>query len=304
MGGYMKKHISELLNHARTGHSQFDFVDINVLDDQALFIDPCLIETQRGTWYDNATQLLDNFFNKFYEAYRNNDTQRKLELLSCAREINYTKLGYGKGDNGHGNTAEGLLVTFKNLERLAVNIPSITKPMDLPVTISGFNEDGLSDMITNILHQQLNEFTLAQLAITNVDPNSEDTFYTWDFASSSWQEVTYPCYRYEGNKILLTPKHIVRKKYHFGADQFLMRVILERAKKETAYTNQKGKIRYRTTKKALKHAIPKEEHNWKYKYINEKTESDHSFLIDYHDAIPSLYSDKAMNDAELDNFIY
>ncbi|XID92243.1 hypothetical protein ACF3MZ_27875 [Paenibacillaceae bacterium WGS1546] len=300
----MKKHISELLNYARTGHSHFDFVDINVRDDQALFIDPCLIEIQQGTWYSNATKLLDNFFNKFYEAYRNNDTSKKLELLSCAREINFTKLGYGKGDNGHGNTAEGLLVTFKNLERLTVNIPSITKAMDLPVTISGFNEDGLSDMITNILHLQLNEFTIEQLAIANVKPNSEDTFNTWDLVSSSWKNVTAPCYRYENNKILLTPKHIVRKKYHFGANQFLMRVILERAKKETAYTNPKGKTRYRKTKKELKLAIPKEDRNWKYKYINEKTENDQSFLIDYHDAIPNLYSNKAMTDAELDQFIY
>lgn len=181
----MKKHISELLNYGRTGHSHFEFVDINVLDDQALFIDPCLIETQRGPWNNNATKLLDNFFNKFHEAYRNDDTLKKLELLSSAREINFTKLGYGKGDNGHGNTAEGLLVTFKNLVSLTVNIPSITKEMDLPVTISGFNEDGLSDMITNILHLQLNEFTLEQLAIANVKPNSEDTFNTWDSASSS-----------------------------------------------------------------------------------------------------------------------
>ncbi|WP_340013693.1 hypothetical protein [Paenibacillus sp. FSL K6-1318] len=300
----MKKHISELLNHPRTGHSHFEFVDINVLDDQELFIDPCLIEIQQGPWYSNATKLLDDFFNKFYEAYRNNDTPKKLELLSCAREINFTKLGYGKGDNGHGNTAEGLLVTFKNLENLTVSVPSIAKAMDLPVTIPGFNEDGLSDMITNILHLQMNTFTLEQLAIRNVQPNSEDTFDTWNLVSSSWEKVTAPCYRYENNKILLTPKNIVRKKYHFGANQFLMRVILERAKKETAYINPKGKIRYRTTKKELRFAIPKEDRNWKYKYINEESERDQSFLTDYHDAIPYLYSNKAMTDAELDKFIY
>lgn len=46
-----------------------------------------------------------------------------------------------------------------------------------------------------------------------------------------------------------------------------MRVILERAKKETAYTNPKGKTRYRTTKKELKLVIPKEDRSWKYKYI-------------------------------------
>ncbi|MFC6653371.1 hypothetical protein [Paenibacillus rhizoplanae] len=192
-----KKHISTLLNYSQPGHSNLEFVDINVLDDQALFIDPCLIEIQQGAWYKNATNLLNNFFNEFYRAYRNNDTHRKIELLSYAGEINYTKLGYGNGDNGHGNTAEGLLETFKNLEQLTVNIPTITKPMDIPVTISGFSEDGLSDMMTNILHLQLNEFTLAQLAIAKVEPNSEDTFNTWDAATSAWKEVTLPCYRHE-----------------------------------------------------------------------------------------------------------
>ncbi|WP_083705737.1 hypothetical protein [Paenibacillus sp. FSL H8-0259] len=60
-----KKHISTLLNYSQPGHSNLEFVDINVLDDQALFIDPCLIEIQQGAWYKNATNLLDNFFNEF-----------------------------------------------------------------------------------------------------------------------------------------------------------------------------------------------------------------------------------------------
>lgn len=48
----------------------------------------------------------------------------------------------------------------------------------------------------------------------------------------------------------------------------------------------------------------KDERNWRYNYINEKTESDQSFLKDYHDIIPNLYYNKAMNNEELDNFIY
>lgn len=299
-----KKHISKLLKYPETGHSHFDYVDINVLDDQELFIDPCLIEVHHDIWCKNAIKIMDDFFDNFYKAYRNNDNEKKLILLSHASEINYTKLGYGKGDNGHGNTAEGLIKDFKNLEGLAARIPFISKAMDLPVIVSGFNEDGLSDMITNILHLQLNEYTLEQLAIAGVNPNSEDTFNTWNVTNSMWKQVTYPCYRYEGNKILLTPKRIVRKKYLFGANQFLMRVILERAKKESAYINNKGKTCYRTSKKDLKESIPKVERLWRYTYTREKAAKDPTFLEDYHNMIPYLYLNKGMFDSELDEFIY
>lgn len=303
-GLYMKKHISEILKCPEKGHFHFDFVDINVLNDQKLFIDPCLITTLHDAWCENATIVMDDFFYKFYEAYRNNDKEEKLKLLSCAREINYTRLGYGTGDNGHGNTAEGLIETFKDLERLAVHIPFISKAMDLPVIVSGFNEDGLSDMLTNILHYNLNEYTLTQLAIAGIEPNSEDSFNTWDATDSMWKHVTRPCYRYENDKIILTPKRIVRKKYLFGVNQFLMRVILERAKEETAYINEKGKTRYRSSKNELRKAIPKEDRSWRYTYTSRNSEEDPSFFKDYHNAIPSLYYEKGMSDSELDRLIY
>lgn len=301
----MVEHISKILRYTQFGHSQFDFIDINVLDDQKLFIDPCLISTQQDAWCTTATVVMDDFFDKFYEAYRNNDNEKKNYLLSHASELNYTRLGYGNGDNGHGNTAEGLISTFITLENFVDNIPYLTKAMDLPLYVPGFSEDGLSDMLTNILHEQLNNYTLEQLALANVVPNSEDTFYTWDVTTSSWITVTRPCYRYLGtDKVLLTPKRIVRKKYFFGVNQFLMRIILERAKNETAYTNEKGKTRFRTTKKALKNAIPKENNNWRYTYTKGISEDDPTYVRDYHNAIPNFYINKGMTDSELDDFIY
>lgn len=300
----MKKHIAELLGYPDARHSHFDFIDINVLDDQKLFIDPCLIETINDDWCRDAASIINDFFNHFYEAYRSNDYNKKLILLSHANEVNFTKLGYGNGVNGHGNTAVGLINDFRNLEGLIARIDTISKPMDLPIMVSGFNEDGLSDMITNIIHLKLNEFTLEQLALAGKQPNSEDTFYTWDNINSVWKEVTKPCYRYEEDKILLTPKRIVRKKYLFGANQFLMRVILERAKVATAYKNEKGETRYRRSKKELRRSILKENHLWKYEYTSQKAAEDPTYLDEYHRNIPLFYFEKGMSDNNLDRLIY
>ena len=80
-------------------------------------------------------------------------------LLSHAGEQNATRLGYGNGDNGKGNTADGLLEIFQPLEQLISSIRTIGKAEDLPLLIPGFAEDGMSDLLTNILHECLNEFT-------------------------------------------------------------------------------------------------------------------------------------------------
>ena len=123
----MKKiHISSLLNVKNPGHKDFDFVDINMVDDQKLFIDPCLISLHRDEWCVNADTIINSFFDEFYSAYFNNDHEKKHELLSHAGEVNFTKLGYGNGNNGHGKTAGGLIDNFKPLEALVLKIDTIT----------------------------------------------------------------------------------------------------------------------------------------------------------------------------------
>ncbi len=41
---------------------------------------------------------------------------------------------------------------------------SLKKEEDLPLLIPDFAEDGMSDLLTNILHEQLNKFTLGGAA--------------------------------------------------------------------------------------------------------------------------------------------
>lgn len=299
-----KTHISSVFKISNPSHALFNFVDINLNNDQKLFIDPCLISSHNDEWCNISTDLINDFFNQFYESYKTNDYNKKLELLSHSSELNYTKLGYGNGKNGHGNTPEGLIQDFKLLEKLVPQITSISNVIDLPVLITGFNEDGLSDMITNILHQQLNSYTLDCLKKYNISPNSTDEFYTWDKNSSSWISIEQPCYKYNNEKILLTPKKIVRKKYLFSADQYLKRIILEREKEANSSINSKGKKVYNISKKELFKKLKKDTKTWKYEYNIDKTISDPTFLSDYHKSIDSFYFDKGLSDETLDKFIY
>lgn len=66
---YMKKYVSDYLNKGTKGHSNYEFVDVIVNDDNLLFIDPILIETSEDQWSKEAKASIQSFFEAFFEAY-------------------------------------------------------------------------------------------------------------------------------------------------------------------------------------------------------------------------------------------
>ena len=296
-------YISDHLNHGIKGHVHYEFVDVAVNDDRRLFIDPVLIETAETPWCREANSIIRLFFDKFYQAYEQNDEVKKIEILAHAREQNGTKLGYGNGHNGKGNTAQGLIHIFRPLEKLVLKINTIRKPEDLPVLIPEFAEDGLSDLLTNILHDQLNQFTTQQLNKFGIKNNSTIRFWTWDRSKEDWEGVERPCYRIDGRELLLVPKNIVRKKYLFSTHQYFTRIILER-KREAGYGVIDGKL------------IPKKDivagkrnsgdSHWEYNEAISYTTKCNDALEEYHKKLPSFYAYRNffMKDNELDDFLY
>ena len=145
------------------------------------------------------------------------------KLLSHAGEQNATRLGYGNGHNGKGNTADGLLIVFQPLTNLIKQIRTIGKAEDLPLMIPGFAEDGMSDLLTNILHDCLNEFTLEQMKKFGVLSNREHEFFSWNLEQQEWIKVKRKSYFVEGKELLLVPKIVIRKNYLFGVNQYFTR---------------------------------------------------------------------------------
>lgn len=300
----MKKHVSEEFSLELVGHSNYNFVDVNVLSDQKLFIDPCLIEISKSEWCVSANRTIRSYFDCFYKAYRDNDINAKRSLLSHAGEINCTRMGYGGGDNGHGNTVEGLLGKFKNLDRLAQELPTLSSAIDLPVLIPDFDKDGLSDMLTNIIHRELNDFTMSELTQLGVQPNCVTSFWTWDLNAQSWKLMeNVPAYYAEKGELLLVPKGIVHFRYLCNIEQYLSRIILERMQNEQAYTDEKGKCRL-PHKKDVRTEIVKIGDNWKYEHVVAYSASAPDTLDEYHHRIPEFYSNRQLSDEQLDRLIY
>ena len=299
----MKKHyVSEYWNKGVKGHLYYDFVDAAVNDDNLLFVDPLLIEIADDEWCQEASTTIKSFFDEFYKAYREEDINRKRELLSHGGEQNGTRLGYGRGDNGKGNTVKGLLEIFAPLEELLIAISTMKKVEDLPLLIPDFAEDGLSDLLTNILHEQLNKFTLKQMNKYGVESNESLQFWTWNVKALCWEKIERPSYCIDNQELLVVPKHIVRKKYLFSTSQYFNRIILERIRNEGGYMDGDKPI----PKKEIVKAKRFSGEHWQYDESVSYTKKDNGALDEYHHKLPHFYAENggSMEDEELDELIY
>ena len=261
-----------------------------------------MIETKKNKWCKEAKEIITSFFDELYKAYKENNRKRKKELLLHAREQNATHLGYGSGSNGKGNTAEGLLNLFKPLEKLITKIPTIEKDVDLVVLLPGFAEDGLSDLLTNILHKHLNDYTLEQMKKYGMNSIETKKFWSWNQEKAYWEELEKPVCCVDGRELLLVPKCILRKNYLFGTGQYFSRIIIERIREEGGYMIDGKPIPKKEIIKSKRHSGK----YWQYNEVTSYTQKNNDALDEYHKELPNYYSEKysRLSDSQLDEIIY
>lgn len=290
-------YISDYLGVGAKGHSNYEFVDVFLNDDNRLFIDPCMIEGAGDPWCMSAANVMTVFFDCFYEELRKG-TLYISGLLSHAGEQNATKLGYGNGCNGKGKTAEGLRDCIRGLSLLVHEISTIGRAQDIPVLVDGFAEDCMSDLLTNILHEPLNTFTCEQMAVWGCPPQGEKAIWTFDAILKEWIQVVRPCWYYKGKELLLVPKWIVRRNYLFKAHQYLYSVIVERIRRTNGWADLK--------KVDIWNNLPRTSEHWEYDTVIDYTRKHPEALLDYHEQLPRFYlrAKGHMSDEDLDIAVY
>lgn len=287
--------LSDYIKEGCKGHANFEFVDIRLDTDNRIFIDPVVLENATDEWSTNANKCVQSFFDCLFSTLKNGQSNK---LFEHAHEQNATKLGYGNGQNGKGKTANGLENALSELKRLVHTIPSISKGEDIPVLVEGFAEDCMSDLLTNILHEQLNEFTAQQMKARGILSSGQKTFWTWDMSNNAWIQITKESWSYRGKELLMVPKRIVRKNYLFKAHQYLYGVIIERMQVEKGWEDMK--------KIDVLNNMPRDNEHWEYETVIEYTKENPDALEEYHKRIPQYYNRAhgMMSDEDLDMAIY
>lgn len=266
--------------HMPKGHANFDFVDIKTHDDTELFIDPCLIELATDKLSRMASSLIADFADTLYFDMRRGRWHES-HIFDHAHEIHDTKLGYGNGANGKGKTAEGLKDCLNGLCELANNIPSITRIQDISVFVEDFAEDSMSDLLTNILHKLLCEFTAKQMEIYGKYPSGFHEVKSWSRASHRWATSTQPYWLVNGKKVLLVPKHWVRKRFLFKAHQYLFSTIIDRIRDDPTYADLSKKEIWESLERTFEH--------WEYEHVINYTWENPDALDEYHSRMLHYY---------------
>lgn len=295
--------ISEIFNLPK-GHKDLDFVDIKFPGDTQLFIDPCLIEVGNSEFCKSANITVQDFIDFMFTLYKNcAPLEDLLQFFEHMHEINYTRLGYGNGENGKAKTAQGMVDTLSDLRRLfGLNI-GIKYPIDIPIFIKDFAEDCLSDMLTNVLFLELNNFTLSQCKKYGIKTRDcEEECYYWDINSHSWQRYKGKCLYVKGKMVLLVPKEILCKRYYYRTEQFFSSVILERIQQEKTCYDEKG-VLFKPTKKSIKKQLLNTSEDIRLVTISQTAEAP-GLLDVYHGRMENIYCSRQLTDDDFDEFIY
>lgn len=293
---------NSLLRLNKVEHGIIDFVNTPTSRDEQLFIDPVLIEIGTSPFCEKAKCKIKDFFSQLYDAYYvTNDETRKKHLLKHAREINDTHLGYAV-KYGKGNTEEGLYEIFKGIDQYIHSL-KISRLFELTLYIPGFAEDGMSDLLTNILYKELSDFTVQQCKKYDIKTmKCPHERYYWDGDTHMWKQYVGESLVINGSIHLLVPKEIVQTHYRFTTDNFLRSVIIENICKDEASYDKNGK-EIRPPKMKVREKLLRQ-YGTVFNAVQKLTQDNGEMLKQYHRIIDKKYSTLVLTDEELDRLIY
>lgn len=190
-----------------------DFVDVDLETDTPLYIDPYVLSTRTDEFSLECAEAVSSFFQELINCIRAGDTSRAQLLLSHLHEPNETCLGLSLGrSSGRGVGGLQSNQLYSALSRsTAVRTGFVQDLSDCELVVEGIGPDKISDITTNLIRAQLIRYTQEQCAahgipLTGTYPSGP----IWSPVTMSWDQSYVQMPVFNGRRILLVPKFIVR----------------------------------------------------------------------------------------------
>ncbi|QKS13801.1 hypothetical protein HUN58_13810 [Curtobacterium sp. Csp1] len=253
-----------LISHYYGIKGPLPFVDVDLDDDNRLYVDPHVIRLMGSPlpFATNAVNCLDTFF----DAVTNRiilGTRMALaegeELLQKFSEPRETRLGMAKvGFHGHGGADKVGTDIWNALlgdVRVLITVGVFKQIEHIPLFVEGVDNDITSDLTTRIIYGPLADFTADMIAkypqFRSVGEGVQTfTRQVWDPATSKWDTANVELPVVNGEPLLLVPRGWARERILMRARRFWSTIVLSYAQFETmVYANGKP---VKTPKKVLK----------------------------------------------------
>lgn len=251
--------------HFGLGRSQFelDFVDIDPDRDTHLFLDPYFLGIRNDRFSVEATRSIRSFFQHFIDLMLAGEEVEARALFDYLHEPNETCLGLSKGKpRGNAIGAKNAQAIFDSIKSSrALRTGLLEHLEDCRLFIDNVDKDKVSDMTTNIIRQQLIQYTQEQCKLWDIGLTSNVVSGSyWNRQRRAWDETHTDMLIVDGKKILLIPKSVVSYAKRYSSQQYHQHFVLNYLKHEhlrmnsvlvQRRTTSKGKENVWVTKKSI-----------------------------------------------------
>jgi hypothetical protein len=265
--------------------AQLDFVDIELTEDQPLFIDPYALQIRTDQWSIDCTQAIQIYFQSLVDLIRRNDRHAAMQLLSALHEPRETRFGLSEsGFSGSGIGSDMARDLYGALaQSRAVQTGFLKDLADAELFIPKISHDRISDLTTNLIRKPLIEYTQQQCRLHGVPlVGTVPSGPLWGVDEQSWTEEYVQLPVANGEKVLLVPKMAVRWETLLTSSDYYSRFVLEylRAQELSNPASRLVRVlrdgRRIVTKRRLKEAFP-----FSKEWLLQFSEANPSVLEDY-----------------------
>lgn len=183
-------------------------VNVSLNADTRLFIDPMLLpESEHPEFYDAAARGYDNRFKTIIKLLKASNGRGDVAWKGAERlfrfpEISWTCLGYGSSTKGSGFGKDLVASTLDTaLQIVAMGVEDVDLFMALALFEEGIGPDRISDMTTNIILENLLDFTLRINGDLGIPTAQHETRH------GTFVAPTNP---FTGTPLVLVPTDVVR----------------------------------------------------------------------------------------------
>lgn len=210
--------VSEKLN-LKSNQSELDFVDIDLANDMALFLDPYFLSIREDKWSKSAHRTLENYFQFVLELLEKGkeDTAREYFRFNEPEEVCFGLSKSGTQGKGLGKDESSKLFSYI-MESKAVEDGVINTPSDIKIFVPNIGHDKLSDLTINVIRKHLIEYTKDQMNLHGITLTNAPSGIYWDTEILSWNNSYEDMLIIDGKPVILVPKAIVCKMDNYFYD--------------------------------------------------------------------------------------
>ena len=200
-------------------YQALDFVNISIVKDNLLFIDPLKIKRSGTEMGRICYKKIEEFIDNLLQLAKERKYTELLKIVDNLYERNETRLGYSItssfGKSFGANGGKYLVQALTNNDMIMSG--KVEDIFDCMMVLPNIAEDKVSDLITSIIFMDLIKYTQEQCKLWNIPTKRiELKKLCWDHKKSEWVHITKKLPVYNDEPIVFVPKKFAGKSFTFS----------------------------------------------------------------------------------------